>query len=343
VTRNAPHPLSAALMRAISVWGLLVLFVLLVIVFSLLRPDTFLTYFNIRSILSNKSVQLLVALSVFIPMVANQFDLSAGYNVGISQVLAIGLQGQGLPWWAAVCAVLLMGAAVGLANGFLITRVKIDSFIATLGTGTILYGLNAWYTGGQQVLATLPPEFRAISGSIWIAPAPAIYALVVSLILWVVFEFLPLGRYLYVLGASPRAAELNGISAKRYITFAFIAAGMLASFAGIVLQSQLQVGQSSVGQEYLLPAFTAALLGATSVRPGRVNVWGTVLAVAVLAVTVAGLSQLGAPFFVEPLFNGSMLILAVGLAVQAAQRRQRRGVLAENAEAAGATAAPVVE
>ena len=166
--------------------------------------------------------------------------------------------------------------------------------------------------------------------------------LVVSLILWVVFEFLPLGRYLYVLGASPRAAELNGISAKRYITFAFVAAGMLASFAGIVLQSQLQVGQSSVGQEYLLPAFTAALLGATSMRPGRVNVWGTVLAVAVLAMTVAGLNQLGAPFFVEPLFNGSMLILAVGLAVQAAQRRQRRGVLAENAEAPG-EGAPVVE
>ena len=333
---------SAVLTRAISVWGLLVLFVLLVVVFSLLRPETFLTYFNIRSILSNKSVQLLVALSVFIPMVANQFDLSAGFNVGISQVLAIGLQGQGWPWWAAICAVLLMGAAVGLANGLLITRVKIDSFIATLGTGTILYGLNAWYTGGQQVLAALPPEFLAISGRVWIVPAPAIYALVVSLTLWVVFEYLPLGRYLYVLGASPRAAELNGISAKRYITLAFVAAGTLASFAGVVLQSQLQVGQSSVGQEYLLPAFTAALLGATSIRPGRVNVWGTVLAVAVLAVTVAGLNQLGAPFFVEPLFNGSMLILAVGLAVQAAQRRQRRGTEADDRAVAGA-AAPVVE
>src|SRR4249919_593099 len=147
--------ISGELSKAISVWGLLMLLIALIIVFSALKPDTFLTYFNIRSILSNKSVQLLVALSVFIPMVANQFDLSAGFNVGISQVLAIGLQGQGLPWWAAVCAVLLMGAAVGLANGLLITRVKIDSFIATLGTGTILYGLNAWYTGGQQVLAPL--------------------------------------------------------------------------------------------------------------------------------------------------------------------------------------------
>jgi ribose transport system permease protein len=326
---STPATLSSALSRAISVWGLLVLLVVLIVVFSILRPDTFLTYFNIRSILSNKSVQALVALAVFIPMVANQFDLSAGFNIGISQVLAIGLQGQGLPWWAAIIVVLLLGASVGLINGLLVTRVKIDSFIATLGTGTILYGLNAWYTGGQQVLATLPPEFLSISGTIFFIPAPAVYVLIVSLALWVVFEFLPLGRYLYVLGASPRAAELNGIAAKRYVTLGFVAAGTLAAFAGVVLQSQLQVGQSSVGQEYLLPAFTAALLGATSIRPGRVNVWGTILAVAVLAVTVAGLNQLGAPFFVEPLFNGSMLILAVGLAVQATQRRVKRGTAAD--------------
>lgn len=324
--------------RGISVWGLLVLLVLLVIVFSLLRPDTFLTFFNIRSILNNKSVQALVALAVFIPMTANQFDLSAGFNIGISQVLAIGLQGQGLPWWLAVIAVVLLGALVGLINGVLVTRVKIDSFIATLGTGTVLYGLNAWYTGGQQVLADLPQSFLSISGSIGIVPAPAIYVLVVSLILWAVFEYLPLGRYLYVLGSSPRAAELNGISARRYVTFGFIAAGVLASFAGVVLQSQLQVGQSSVGQEYLLPAFTAALLGATSIRPGRVNVWGTVLAVAVLAVTVAGLNQLGAPFFVEPLFNGLMLIIAVGLAVQASQRRTRLGTEADRAASAAVSA-----
>jgi ribose transport system permease protein len=328
-----------AIARAVSVWGLLILLVLLIIVFSLLRPDTFLTFFNIKSILNNKSVQALLALAVFIPMTANHFDLSAGFNLGISQVLAIGLQGQGVPWWGAVLLVLLMGAVVGLVNGLLVTRVKIDSFIATLGTGTVLYGLNAWYTGGQQVLADLPPPFLAISGTIGIVPAPALYTLIVSLALWIAFEWLPLGRYLYVLGASPRTAELNGISARRYVTLGFVAAGILASFAGIVLQSQLQVGQSSVGQEYLLPAFTSALLGATSVRPGRVNVWGTVLAVAVLAVTVAGLNQLGAPFFVEPLFNGAMLILAVGLAVQASQRRSKRGSAADRAAAAAAALA----
>jgi ribose transport system permease protein len=113
-----------AITRAISVWGLLVLLVVLLVAFSLLRPDTFPTFFNIRSILNNKSVQALLALAVFIPMTANHFDLSAGFNLGISQVLAIGLQGQGLPWWVAVAAVLVMGAAVGLANGVLVTRVR---------------------------------------------------------------------------------------------------------------------------------------------------------------------------------------------------------------------------
>jgi ribose transport system permease protein len=315
--------IGSTISHLVSVWSLLILLVALILVFSIIKPDTFPTYFNFRSIVNNKSVQALLALAVFLPMTANHFDLSVGFLLGISQVLAIGLQGQGLNWLEASGLVLLLGAVVGLANGILVTIVGIDSFIATLGTGTLLYGFNEWYTGGQQVVATLPESFTNISGAVLGVPLPAIYVLVLSIALWIGFEYLPVGRYLYVLGASVRAAELNGISPKRYVTGAFLATGIISAFAGIVLQSQLQVGQSSVGQEYLLPSFTAALLGATSVRPGRVNVWGTILAVAVLAVTVAGLNQLGAPFFVEPIFDGAMLILAVGLAVTAARRRAK--------------------
>ena len=323
--------------RAVSVWGLLVLLVALIALFSALRPGTFPTYFNFRSIMDNKAISALLALAVFLPMTANHFDLSVGFLLGISQVLVIGLQGQGFGWVEASAIVLLLGAAVGLFNGILVTIVGIDSFIATLGTGTLLYGFNEWYTGGQQVVATLPPGFLGLSGVVFGIPLPAVYVLVLSLVLWVVFEYLPAGRHLYVLGANPRAAELNGISAKRYVTAAFVAAGVTSAFAGIILQSQLQVGQSSVGQEYLLPAFTAALLGATSIRPGRVNVWGTILAVAVLAVTVAGLNQLGAPFFVEPIFDGAMLILAVGLAVTAVKRRTRLSAAPPDSQSAGSS------
>jgi ribose transport system permease protein len=326
----------------LSVWGLLVLLIALIVVFSALKPDTFPTYFNFRSIVNNKSVQAMLALAVFLPMTANHFDLSVGFLLGIAQVLVIGLQGQSLAWPEAAGLVLLLGAAVGLCSGLLVTVVGIDSFIATLGMGTLIYGLNEWYTGGQQVVASLPDSFVAISDAVLGVPLPALYVAVLSIGLWLVFEYLPPGRYLYVLGASVRTAALNGISARRYVTLAFVATGIIAAFAGVVLQSQLQVGQSSVGPEYLLPAFTAALLGATSVRPGRVNVWGTILAVAVLAVTVAGLNQLGAPFFVEPIFDGAMLILAVGLAVTAARRRTRIGAQAEAAP--GATApAPAAE
>jgi ribose transport system permease protein len=327
--------IGSAISHIVSVWSLLILLVALIVVFSIIKPDTFPTYFNFRSIVNNKSVQALLALAVFLPMTANHFDLSVGYLLGISQVLVIGLQGQGLNWLGASGIVLLLGAFVGMTNGILVTIVGIDSFIATLGTGTLLYGFNEWYTGGQQVVATLPESFTNISGAFLGIPLPAIYVLVLSISLWVGFEYLPVGRYLYVLGASPRAAELNGISAKRYVTGAFLATGIISAFAGIVLQSQLQVGQSSVGPEYLLPAFTAALLGATSVRPGRVNVWGTILAVAVLAVTVAGLNQLGAPFFVEPIFDGAMLILAVGLAVTAARRRSKLSGTAAGVPGAG--------
>ena len=336
--------LAGSLLRILSVWGLLLLIVVLIVVFSILKPDTFPTFFNFQSILSNKSIQVLLALAVMIPMAANNFDLSVGYVVGIAQVLTIGLQvNQGLSWPLAAVLILLLGAAVGLINGLLVTRAHIDSFIATLGTGTVLYGLDEWYTGGTQVTGTLQPGFGLLAATIGGAhgiPAPAIYVLIVSLVLWAVFDFLPLGRYIYVLGANPRAAELNGISATRYVTIAFIAGGTLAAFAGVVLEAELRVGQSSVGPEYLLPSFTGALLGATSVKPGRVNVWGTLLAVGVLSITVAGLQQLGAPFFVEQIFNGTMLVVAVGLAVYATRRRAGSQAQTAAAGSGSATVAP---
>ena len=245
----------------VSVWGLLVVLVALVILFSALKPQTFPTYFNFQAIVGSKSIQAMVALAIMIPMAANRFDLSVAFMLGISQVLAIGLQGMGLPWPLVVVLILALGALVGLINGVLITVVGIDSFIATLGTGTVLLGINEWYTGGQQVLANLPNSFLALSDVVWGIPMPAVYVLVISVVMWIVMEYLPIGRFIYVLGINPRAAQLNGISERKFVTGALIASGTLSAWAGIVLQSQLQVGQSSVGMEYLLPAFTAALLG----------------------------------------------------------------------------------
>lgn len=323
--------------RVVSVHGLLLLSVVLFVSFSLLRPDTFPTAFNIRSMASENAIVVMVALAETIVVTANQFDLSVGYGIGLAQILAIGLQTeQHLPWPVAVLVVLGIGLTIGLINGLLVTRAHIDSFIATLGVGTVLYGLSEWYTKGAQVIGNLPSGFSALSGTVLGVPAPAIYVVVIGIALWLVFEYMPLGRYLYVLGTNPRAAELAGISGRRYILIAFAGSGLLTAFAGVVLESQIGVGQSSVGPEYLLPAFVGALLGATSVRPGRANAWGTVLAVVFLAIALAGLEQLGAQFYVSQLFDGGMLVLAVGLAGFAARRRAR----GDGALAVGVPTAP---
>jgi ribose transport system permease protein len=209
-------------------------------------------------------------------------------------------------------------------NGWLVTRVGIDSFIATLGSGTFVYGVASWYTGGKQILGNLDNGFYGINTMIaGMLPSPALCVVVVAVLLWVLLEYRALGRFFYAIGANPRAAELVGISPRRYIPWTFVGSGVITALAGIFLASELRVGQTSVGPDYLLPAFTGALLGATAIRPGRVNVWGTVIAVMLLAVIVSGLEQTGAEFFVAPLFNGLMLVTAVGLSIYMARRRAK--------------------
>ena len=335
---SSPRRSGLNLPQLASRWGLLILLVLLIAIFSALKPDTFPTYFNLRSIVTNKSVQALLALAVFLPMTANHFDLSAGFLLGIAQVLVIGFQAQGLGWPEAAALVLLLGLLVGLFNGLLVTVVGIDSFIATLGTGTLLYGINEWYTGGQQVIASLPDSFINLSGVVGGVPLPALYVLGLALVLWVAFEYLPLGRHLYVLGASPKAAELNG-----HLGAALRHRSPDGGRARLRLRGH-RAPVAAAGRPILgRPGIPAAGLHGGAARrdldpPRSRQCLGTILAVALLAVTVAGLNQLGAPFFVEPIFNGATLIVAVGLAVTAARRRTRMGSAGHEAPAAAAAA-----
>jgi ribose transport system permease protein len=223
----------------------------------------------------------------------------------------------------AAAIVLTVALLIGLLNGILITRFGIDSFIATMGLGTLLYGISNWYSGGAQITGSnLPASFTNLSEVAWHVPLPALYVAIAALVLWAITERLPVGRSLYVIGASMRAAELLGIRTKRYITAAFMVSGLLSGVSGIMLGSILETGTPSVGPEYLLPAFAATLLGATSIHPGRVNVVGTLLAVLILAFSFSGVQQLGAPFYVQYFFNGGILIVAVGLSVYAAARRR---------------------
>ena len=317
-------PLGARVIRLLPVYGLVLLALLLAVFFSILLPNTYPTLLNLRSIVSDKAIIAILALAATIPMVTGKIDLTVGYGIVLWHILAISLQvWGGLPWPVAVTIVLVLGACVGLLNGLLVELAMIDSFIATLGTGTVLYAVAMWHTQGRQVIGTLPPSFFLIN-STWVfgVPITGFYVLALAVALWFLLEYTPVGRYLYAIGANAKAAALNGIPVRPFTVAAFVASGTLTALAGVILAAKLRIGQASVGLEFLLPALVGAFLGSTTIKPGRVNVWGTIVGVVILAIGISGIQQLGGSFWVEPLFNGVTLLVAIGIAGYAQRRRQ---------------------
>jgi ribose transport system permease protein len=312
--------------RYVPVYGLLVLTFLLIVLFSFLLPNSFPTMRNLNSIIFDKSFVALLSLGVMIPMAAGRIDLTVGFGVGLWHILAIGLQTwYGIPWPVAVLIVLALGVIMGVLNGILVEVAQIDSFIATLGTGTILYALSLLISGGRQVVGVLPDGFHNLTYTfVFGLPITGYFVLALAVLLWLIMEYTPIGRYLYAVGASSKAAQLNGIPVSRYVMGSFVASGLVTATAGVLLGSKLGIGQANVGPEFLLPALVGAFLGSTTIKPGRVNVWGTLVGVAILAVGIAGIQQLGAPFGIEPLFNGFTLLVAIGIAGYA--QRKKGGV-----------------
>ncbi len=318
----AGQPLGHRVATLLPVYGLVILAIILAVVFSLILPDTFPTWLNVRSLLSDKAVVAMLSLAATVPMMTGKIDLTVGYGVVLWHILAISLQLDGVPWPIAVLIVLALGILFGFFNGILVEIAQIDSFIATLGTGTVTYAIALWWTGGRQVIGHLSPSFFVIeTASVFGIPAPALYVAGLALTLWTLSVYTPLGRYLYAIGANPRAAELNGIPTRRYVILAFMTSSGITAIAGVVLAARLRLGQASVGLEFLLPALVGAFLGSTTITPGRVNVWGTIVGVVILAIGISGIEQLGGAFWVEPAFNGTTLLIAIGLASWTGRRR----------------------
>lgn len=306
-----------------SRYGLLMLALVFVIMFSALLPETFPTNTTALSILDAQAIIAMLALAETLVVIVGEFDLSVGYLVGLSHILALGfIVRNDMPWPLAVLLVAAIAAGIGFINGILVHVAKIDSFIATLGMGTICYSVSNWYTSQQQVTGALPTGFANIYGTkVAGVPASGIYVVVLLIVLYLILEYTPTGRYLYALGGNRRAAELTGIPARRYVIGAFAASGLIVGLAGILLASRLQIGDVGNGPDFLLPTFVGAMLGSTTIKPGRANPGGTIVAVLVLGIGIAGFQQLGgSTYFIVPLFNGVTLVAGVGFAGYAARR-----------------------
>ena len=294
----------------------------LIILFSIWVPSLFLTAQNARIVAGSEAITAIVGMGLIVPVAAGAFDLSIAGTLGLSVCVVMWMQSNGYSWFLGILVSLAVGALVGLVNAFVVVRLKVDSFIATLGMSSILVAACYWVTDGQQIVTGISPDFILLGQKLVFGlPLPVFYMIGLAVILWWLLEYTPIGRYLYAVGGNPQAARLAGVRVDRITAGAFMAAGLIAAFAGVILAAKLGSASPDVGTSYLLPAFSAVFLGATQIRPGRVNVPGTLIAIFLLATGVKGLQLAGAPSYVTDLFNGLALIVAVALAARTARRR----------------------
>jgi ribose transport system permease protein len=297
-------------------YSLAVALVGLLVLYTLLCPGEFLTATNLRSILLQQSVPMVVALAILVPIVCGGFDLSVGYVLGFTAVVAAsigaGAFGSGA---TSIIFALAAGAAVGAINGLLVSGLGINSFIATLGVGISLSGLTIGISGGSNLFEGIPPIIGQLSTTKILTVDSAVWiALAASLVVYLVIAYTPFGNMMYAVGGNERVARLGGLPVARLKWLSFVGSGLLAGLAGLLQLGQTGSASPTFGPELLLPAFAAVFLGATSIRPGFFNVWGTILAIFVLAVNFSGLSLLGVPFWLAPVIDGAALVLGVLLA-----------------------------
>ncbi|HEX4353574.1 MAG TPA: ABC transporter permease [Polyangiales bacterium] len=307
---------------ALQRYGLLVLFLLVVVTFSLLLPESFPTMLNFRNIAGNQSVLAIVTLAAIIPLICGHFDLSIGAVLGISSIATASLLSQyNAPLPIAIVVGIVLGAAIGLFNGLLIAKLGVNALITTLGVATVLTGLTSLYTGGLSIVTGIPDSLTTIgSGAFLGLPWPLYLLAVVALLVYYLLEHTPWGRHLHAVGSNPTAARLVGLNVDRIVITSFVVSGALVGFAGVLQVARQGGGNPQIGGYFMMPALSAAFLGATSIQPGRFNVPGTLLAVFFLATSVSGLSLFGVDNWVESLFNGTALVVAVALSTVLGRR-----------------------
>jgi ribose transport system permease protein len=282
---------------------------------------------NITNILTDQSMLGILAIATVIPLVAGQIDLSLGPIAGFSGVVCAGLMSKsGWSLGAAIVAAIVLGLAIGTLNGLLVAKAGIPSIIATLGMASVISALVLAYSDGLSITTGISSKLIGLGAGNWLGLPKLFYFFVLCAIaVWYVLERTPAGKDLYALGSSPRAALLVGIRVPRSILRAHVIAGGIAGGAGVLLVANVGSGTPQLGPNYTLPAIAAAFLGATTIQPGRYNVWGTVAAVYFLAVSVNGLTLWGASPWVNQFFDGAALIVGVGFGLYAGSLR-RRGV-----------------
>jgi ribose transport system permease protein len=310
-TNDSHTPVNYA--RQFERFALLLVWALLIIGFSVVMPNAFFNWGNFSIMFASYAPAALLALAIIVPLTAGDYDLSVGATLTLtaSTIGVLNVWHQ-MPILLVLVIVLGIGVFIGLFHALFIIYFRVPSLVVTLGSTSLMSGIVQWITNSSTIGGIDNSLIMAAVGyRLFGIPYAFYYALVAALVMWYIFDYMPLGRRLLFVGRGREVARLNGIAVDRVRLGALVMSAVLASAAGILYAGVLGSADPYSGLNYLLPAFAAAFLGATTIQPGRFNPWGTIVAVYFLATGITGLSMLGIPLWVTNVFNGAALILAV--------------------------------
>jgi ribose transport system permease protein len=297
----------------INRYGLLIAWLFLILLFSALNPDIFFSWPNFANILGSQAVLVIMTMGTIAPLIVSEFDLSMAGLVSACLMLIGVLNVQvECPIGSVIAIVFLFAFCVGALNAFIVVRLGVNSLIVTLGIGTLLTGA-AYGVSGVSIIGLSSGLTAFARTKIFGIQAAFYYGLLLTLVWWYVQRHTPLGRSMLFAGASPNVARLSGIAVERLHASSLIVSALAAAFSAVVLTGVLGSADPNAASGYLLPPFAAAFLGATAITPGRFNPWGSFIAVYFLVTGIVGLQILGLSGWIEQVFYGGALVVAVTL------------------------------
>lgn len=307
-------------------YALVAALVILFAIFAMILPNTFFTWANVSTMLGSQSVLVFLTLALIIPLTSGDFDLSVAAILTISAMTTAVLNAKlGVPLPFAILGSLCVGLAAGAVNAFFILYFRIPSLIVTLGIGTFLNGLTLWMSRSNTIGGIDFNLVMLVVGTrLFGIPLAFYYAILMAAVIWYVFGYTSAGRRLLFVGRGREVARLSGIQVDRVRFFSLLASATIAALAGVIYAGTIGAADPNSGNSFLLPAFAAAFLGATAITPGRFNPVGSVVAVYFIVIGISGLTMLGIQSFVQNLFYGGALVLAVALSQLVRKREEQQ-------------------
>ena len=296
----------------LKAYGTVLAGIAIIIIFSILKPDSFATLSNFINITRQISLLVVISIGATLVMSIEEFDLSIGAMASLGGVLSAKFAVYGLPIWLCLILPVAICLVIGYLNGYIVTRFKVLSFITTLAMGTIIGGFTFWFTGGSTVFENIPEGFRYIGSKLIIAiPLLSVIMVLFIILFWFVMRHTIFGRKLYAIGGNEDASEVSGINVKLNKNIAFAICGAMAAITGVLMASRLGSAHPTGGDGFFLQAYAAAFLGRTVFLEGVPNILGTFFGAAILGILANGLTILQVPTFMQDVLTGAIIIIAV--------------------------------